>query len=110
MEEDKSIMEMISEITELNEISIYFKDEDVDKALGILIRMIANPNVPATKAPALIVVLQALSSKFALMGKYYMLYDTDETKEAKTRKKNTLLTLSAELEKLSNALKYLVKN
>lgn len=108
MEEDKSILEMISEVTEFNELHLYFKDNDVDEAMGAIIRLIARPDATRAAAP-LVVKLQALSSKFALMGKYYMLYDTDETKEAKTRKKNTLLTLSAELEKLSNAVKYLVK-
>jgi hypothetical protein len=109
VEEDKSVLEMISAVTEFMEIHLYFKDEDVDEALGTLIKLIAKPNVPPSVAAPLVVKLQALSTKFALMGKFYMLYDTDETKEAKSRKKNTLLTLSNELEKLSNAVKYLVK-
>jgi hypothetical protein len=107
--EDKSVLEMISEVTEFNEFHLYFKDEDVDDALGSLIKLIAKPNVPPATAAPLVVKLQALSSKFALMAKFYMLYDNDETKEAKSRKKNTLMTLSAELEKLSNAVKYLVR-
>jgi hypothetical protein len=110
MEEDVSVAELISNVTELNEISLYFKNEDVDKAMALVIRMVAKPEIPAGVAARLVVQTQALSSKFSLMGKYYMLYDTEETKESKTRKKNTLLTLAAELEKLSNALKYLVKN
>lgn len=110
MEEDKSILSMISEISEFMELHLYFKDDDVDEALGTLIRLIAKPNVPATTAAPLVVKLQALSSKFALMGKVYMLYDLDITKEEKTRRKNMLLTFSAELEKLSNAVKYLVKS
>lgn len=110
MEEDKSILQMISDISEFVEIHLYFKDEDVDKALDKLIKLIANPHVPHDKAKPLVVQLQALSSKFALQGKVYMLYDLDITKEEKTRKKNMLLTLSAELEKLSNAVKYLVKD
>lgn len=110
MEEETSVLELISEVREFSEMHLYFQDEDIDEALGTLIKLIAKPNVPATVAAPLVVKLQALSSKFSLMGKFYMLYDTDETKEAKTRKKNTLLTLSNELEKLSNAVKYLVKN
>ncbi len=109
MEDDKSILEQISDLdSELREISLYFKDQDIDEALTAITKLIARPDATRAAAP-LVVKLQALSSKFALMGKFYMLYDTDETKEAKTRKKNTLLTLSAELEKLANAVKYLVK-
>lgn len=100
---------MISDITEFNEIHLYFKDDDVDEAMYWIIKLIAKPQVPLQAAAPLIVKLQALSTKFALQAKVYMLYETDESKEARTRKKNTLMTLSAELEKLSNALKYLVK-
>jgi len=111
MDQEKSLLEMVSDLSkELTEISLYFKDDDVDMALTKLTKLIANPHVPANTAKPLVVQLQALSSKFALEGKVYMLYDLDITKEEKTRKKNMLLTLSAELEKLSNAVKYLVKD
>lgn len=109
MNEDNSIAEMISEVTELNEISLYFKDEDIDEAMATIIRLISKPNVPAHVAAPLVVKLQALSSKFSLIAKYYMLPYGEENKEEKSKKKNTLMTLSAELEKLANALKYLVK-
>lgn len=110
IEEDTSILQMISEVSEFMEVHLYFKDDDVDEALGKLIKLIAKPHVPPGTAKPLVVQLQALSSKFAIMGKVYMLYDLDITKEEKTRKKNMLLTLSTELEKLSNAVKYLVKD
>ncbi len=110
MESDKTVLELASDLnTELEEISLYFRDEDIDEALDTLIRLIAKPNVPSHVAAPLVVKLQALSSKLGLMGKVYMLYELDITKEEKTRKKNMLLTLSAELEKLSNAVKYLVR-
>lgn len=110
-EEEKTIPELISEITEFNEISDFLSDEDVDQAMATIIRLIAKPNVPASTAAPLIVQLQALSAKFDLMAKYHMLY-TPTIKEDKTKsqKKNTFMTLSDQLEKLANAVKYLVKN
>lgn len=108
MEEERSILELISDVTEFNEFHLYFMDEDVDQAMAAIIKLISKPDATRAAAP-LVVRLQALSSKFALMAKYHMLYDTEETKEEKTRKKNTFMTLSAELEKLANAVKYLVK-
>lgn len=105
---EKSITELVSEITEFNEISLYLQDEDVDAAMEKIINLIARPNVPLDKVGPLVVWLQALSVKFNLQGKYHMLYSTGE-KEEKTRKKNTYLALSDDLEKLANALKYLVK-
>jgi len=107
--EDRSASEIISDVTELNEMSLYLMDEDVDEAMATVIKLVAKPNVPANVAAPLVVKLQALSTKFALQAKYYMLYGSVETKEEKTRKKNTMMTLSAELEKLANAVKYLVK-
>jgi hypothetical protein len=110
MEEEKTVSELVSDLDkELREISLYFQDKDIDEALTAIVRLISKPDATRAAAP-LVVKLQALSTKFALAARYYMLYDTDETKEAKTRKKNTLMTLSAELEKLSNAVKYLVRN
>lgn len=110
MFEEVNALELISEITELNDIHLYFKDKDIDEAMASIIKMIARPNIPPQVAAPLVVKLQALSSKMALQAKYWMLYDVDETKEERSRRKNSLMTLSAELEKLSNAVKYLVRS
>lgn len=104
--EDDSLAETIAKISEFNEISLYMKDEDIDKALEKLIEIIANPHIPAHVAAPLVVWLQALSVKFNMQAKYHMLYSTEGDR---TKKKNTYLSASDGLEKLSNALKYLVK-
>lgn len=110
MEEEKTVLEQVDDLQkELNSISEDFDDEDVEDAIKIIIKIIAKPHIPASTAAPLVAKTQALSSKFGLMAKYYMLYPVDLSKEEKTRKKNALMTLSAELEKVSNALKYLVK-
>jgi hypothetical protein len=108
MSEERSISELISDITEFNDISIYLKDEDVDSAMAKIINLVARPDVPPKLVAPLIVKLQALSVKFNLQAKYYMLYSVE--KEEKIKKKNTYLSLSDGLEKLANALKYLVKD
>jgi hypothetical protein len=108
-EEDRSISEIISDVTEFMEIETHFGDQDVDEALGTIIKLISKPNVPPAVAAPLIVKLQALSSKFALQAKVHMIYGIEESKEDKSKTKNTLMTLSSEMEKLSNALKYLVR-
>jgi len=106
--EGKTIPELVSEITEFNDISAYLQDEDVDAAMAKIINLIARPDVPPKLVAPLIVWCQALSVKFNLQAKHYMLFSTD--KEDKTKKKNTYLSLSDGLEKLANALKYLVKD
>lgn len=107
MEEERSVSELVSDITEFNDMKEILQDKDVDEAMDIVIKLIAKPNVPPGTAAALVVQVQALSAKFALLAKYYMIYKKDG-EEAKN-KKNTFMTLTAELEKLANALKYLAK-
>lgn len=106
--EDKSVGEIVNEITEFNDMSAYLQDEDVDAAMAKIVLLIARPNVPQSKVGPLIVWCQALSVKFNLQAKHYMLFSTD--KEEKTKKKNAYLSLSDGLEKLANALKYLAKD
>lgn len=107
-EAEKSIPVLVSEVTELNDLSLYLQDEDVDAAMAKIINLITRPDVPPKLVGPLIVWCQALSVKFNLQAKHYMLFSTD--KEEKTKKKNAYLSLSDGLEKLSHALKYLVKD
>lgn len=107
-DEEENVLGMVSAVTELNELSKYLNDPDVDYAMDKLVKLIARPNVEHRIVAPLIVNLQALSVKFNLQSKYYMLYSVD--KEEKTKKKNTYASLSDGLEKLANALKYLVKD
>lgn len=108
LDEEDNVLGMVSAVTELNELSKYLNDPDMDDAMDKLVRLIARPNVEHKIVAPLIVKLQALSVKFNLQSKYYMLYSVD--KEEKTKKKNTYASLSDGLEKLANALKYLVKD
>jgi hypothetical protein len=109
MSEEQSIAEMINSVREFVEISEYMDDGDIDEALSAVIKLIGKPNQPPQVAAPLIVKLQALSSKFAIQAKVYMVYGIEQTKEDKSKTKNTLMTISSELEKLSNAIKYLVR-
>jgi hypothetical protein len=109
MNDEESTASLISSIREFVEISDYLDDEDVDDALSAVVKLIGKPNQPAAVAAPLIVKLQALSSKFALQAKVYMVYEIGKSREDRSKIKNTLMTLSAELEKLSSALKYLVR-
>lgn len=106
-EDERSLAELVNEITEFNDMKDILQDEDVDQAMEIIVKLVTKPNVPPRVAAPLVVQVQALSAKFALKAKYYMIYNR-EGDEAKN-KKNTFMTLTSELEKLANALKYLAK-
>ena len=97
---------LVSEVTELNEISEYLNDKDLDKALELIIKLIVKPDVPATKAPELIITLQALSTKFAILARYYTSFEKGVDA---SKKKNVYYTVNAAIDKLVDALKYAAK-
>lgn len=100
---DQNMLELISEITELNDIHEFMQDTTVDDAMGYIIKLIAKPDVPAARAPGLIVRLQALSSQCAIKAKYYTVF---EKGGENTKRKNVYYTLEDCLDKLAQAIKY----
>lgn len=98
-----NILENISEITELNEISQYMNDPDLDAAMELIIKLIAKPDVPASRAPEIITRLQAIAAKLAIMSRYYT---TFEKGPEASKKKNVYYTTAEAINKLVDALKY----
>ena len=103
---DKPVIELISELTEFNDIKQYMNDPDLDYALDLIIKLIAKPDVPSSKAPDLIVKMQALSAKFAMMSRFYT---TFEKGGENAKKKNVYYTAEEAIDKLVAALKYSMK-
>ncbi len=101
--EDNSTIELISKLTEFNDIKAYMNDKDLDEALNYIIQLIAKPNLPSNKAPDLIVKMQALSAKFSIMARYYT---TFEKGGENSKKKNVYFTAEEAINKLVDALKY----
>jgi hypothetical protein len=103
---DKSIIDLVSEVTEFNDMKEFMKDADLDYALDLIIKLIAKPDVPAAKAPELIIKIQALASKFAMLSRYYT---TFEKGGENSKKKNVYYTAEEALNNLAAALKYSMK-
>lgn len=98
-------LELVSQITEFNEIHEFMKDDELDKALAIVVKLIVRVGeVPPQKIPPLIVELQALSTKFAILASYYANMGKGGVNEI--HKKNLYYTLKEALPLLVNALKY----
>ncbi len=53
-------MELISSITEFNDLHEYMGDDQLDKALAIVVKLLMNPDVPSAKAPYLIITTYLL--------------------------------------------------
>jgi hypothetical protein len=104
----ENVLELISQITEFNETHEFMQDEDLDKTLAIVVKLIVRAGeVQPQSVPPLIVELQALSTKFAILASYYANMGKSGVRE--THKKNMYYTLKEALPKLADALKYQVK-
>jgi hypothetical protein len=106
---DKSSLELISDITEFNDLHDYMKDEQLDRAMVVIIKLLMNPDVPAAKAPQLIIELQAISAKFAMLASYYSTIAKDKAGTANNNKKNIYYSVKESLDRLVDSLKYVVR-
>ena len=86
---DKPVIEVINELTEFNDMKEFMNDKDLDYALDLMIKLIAKPDVPSSKAPDLIVKMQALSAKFSMLARFYT---TFEKGGENAKKKNVYYT------------------
>jgi hypothetical protein len=101
-----AMIDQVSELTVFNDMSKVMQDPDLDEALSLVIKLIMKPDVPASKAPELIVRLQAMSAKFAMLKRYYMTFEKGTDASIK---KNTYASASEAIDKLVDALKYSAK-
>lgn len=100
--------ELLSMISEFNSIHEYMEDDELDRCLVNVVKLIMKPDVPAHRAPSLIVELQAMATKFAILSSYYSNQGRGGPKE--THKKNMYYTLNAAITKLVDSLKYTAKS
>ncbi len=106
---DLNTLELINKITEFNDLHEYMKDDQLDKALAIVVKLLMNPDVPAAKAPQLIIELQAMSTKFSMMAAVYSTIAKDKAGTANNNKKNIYYSAKESIDKLVDALKYVVR-
>ena len=103
---EKNTLELINDITEFNDLHEYMKDEQLDKALAIVVKLLLNPDVPAAKAPHLIIELQAMSTKFSMLASVYSTIAKDKAGTVNNNKKNIYYSAKDAIDRLVDALKY----
>jgi hypothetical protein len=103
---DKSPLELVSEVSEFNDMKEFMSDPDLDSALEAIIKIIAKPDIPPAAASILIIKLQAISAKLSILARYYTTLEKGETA---SKKKNVYYTVSDSIDKLVAALKYGMK-
>jgi hypothetical protein len=104
--ESESILSLIDEITEFNDMHEQLSDETLDQALALVVKLVMKPDVPAVKAAALIVQLQAMATKFKMQATYYKVMDVGRSGTEQYKKKNIYFSISDSLDKLVDAIKY----
>jgi len=103
---DENPLETVSTITEFNDLTDFMKDPELDRALHLAIRCIADPDIAAVKAPRLIVELQAISFKFAVKAVEYATIKKDRAGTTNNHRKNVYYSTKEALDRLVDALKY----
>lgn len=106
---DETVLELISKITEFNDMSEFMSDRDLDEAMARVIQIIAKPDIPVSYATRLIVELQAMSAKFAMLAAYYATIAKDRAGTVNNNKKNIYYSTKEAIDKLVDSLKYAAK-
>lgn len=106
---DKNSLELVSIITEFNDLHEFMGDEHLDAALEIVVKLLMKPDVPSAAAPKLIIELQAMSTKFAILASVYSTIAKDKAGTVNNNKKNIYYSLKEAIDKLVDALKYVVR-
>ena len=88
MSNDKNTLEIISTVTEFNDLHEFMNDEQLDRAMTVIINILMKPDIPAAAAHKLIVELQAISAKFGILASYYSTIAKDKAGTMNNNKKN----------------------
>ena len=99
-----NVIELVNEVGEFTEIADYMNDEHLTEVLGLIVKLIGQPDIPATAAIPLIIRLEAMSAKFSMEASYY----TNVNKSDRT-KKNLYYSITDASRRLVDALKYTTK-
>ncbi len=103
---EENPLETISKLTEFNDLTEFMQDPELDRALHLAIKCMADPNIAAQKAPRLIVELQAISFKFSLKAVEYATIKKDRANTVNNHKKNIYYSTKEALDRLVDSLKY----
>lgn len=97
-------IDLVNEVSEFTEISELMNDEQLTDALGIIVKLMMSPDVPAQKAVGLIVQLEAYAAKFKMLASYYTNVKKDDR-----AKKNLYYSANEAVQRLVDSLKYSAK-
>ena len=102
---EQTTAEVLNSVAEFAEIAGYMDDPEFTKALDTIVKIMANPDIPPYKARVLIVQLEAYSAKFGMLASYHAFINKEDR-----AKKNMYYSGRDAMQRLVDALKYIVRN
>lgn len=100
-----SVIELVNEVSEFSDIAEYVNDPDLTEVLGLIVKLVAQPDIPPTAAIPLIIRLEAWSAGFATKAAYYTNIDKSDR-----AKKNVYYSITESSRRLVDALKYTTRS
>lgn len=101
---EQTTAEALNGVAEFAELSGYMNDPEFTQALEMIVKVMANPDIPPHKARSLIVWCEAMSAKFGMLASYYAHIKRDDR-----AKKNMYFTGKESMQRLADSLKYVFK-
>ena len=101
---NETTFDLLNKVAEFTEISETMNDDELAEVLGLVVKLMMNPDVPPAKATILIVQLEAYAAKFAMLASYY----TNVKKDDRV-KKNLYFSAKEATQRLCDSMKYAAK-
>ena len=73
-----SVIELVNEVSEFTQIADYMDDEHLTEVLGTIVKLMAQPDIPATAAIPLDSETRSVSATFNMQASYYTNIDKSD--------------------------------
>lgn len=105
-----NVLDLISQITEFNDLHSFMKDDHLDNILAYIVNLIVKPDISPALATKLIVELQAYGAKMSIMATYYSTIRKGPAGSVDNNKKNIYYTVANAIDRVVDSLKYAAKH
>ena len=107
---EKGLLEYVSDVHDLQDLSDFMEDEHLAEALGAIVKLCVKPQIPSSKAATLAVQMQAYSAKFKMQATAIMVLKNSKAGTKENKLKNTYFAAAEVCDKMAAALKYIARD
>lgn len=102
---EQTTAETLNSVAEFAELAGYMDDPEFTKALEMIVKIMASPDIPPAQAQRLIVLLESYAAKFAMLASFHAHVDKRDR-----AKKNMYYSGRDAMQRLVDALKYVLRH